>query len=174
MFQTSLRSIQKVLETDGLKCQYVSKNQNIPFDQLFVRLDVNGLSQEVVLQLRLMEHPLEDPSNTHNENLHLLQFFVALPLKIRENKVEETLRFLSLINRSLEVPGFEFSEVDLMVYYRYVLMTSEDSISTLLIKNLMGVIMFILDSFSTKIEEIGRGKRTLKEVVEEAIRENQE
>lgn len=174
MFQTSLKAIQHLLETDGFKCQYIPKNVDILHDQLFVSLEVTGIDEEVILQIKLVEHALEDARHGDKDSLHLLQFFVALPFKVRENKISDTLRFLSLINRSLEVPGFELSEVDQLVYYRYVIMTTENAISSLLIRNLLGVIMFVLDSFSTMIEEISLGKRTLQEVVEEAIQQNQE
>jgi hypothetical protein len=174
MFQTTLKAIKQVLETDGMKCQLMPKTEEIPFDQLYVALMVEGIPQEVILQLKMVEHALEDVSQREKGTLHLLQFFVGLPFKVHEEKIDETIRFLCLINRSFEIPGFEFSEVDRVVYYRYVLMTSENSIPSILIKNLLGVIMFILDGFSTKIEDIAKGKRSLDEIIQEAIQENEE
>lgn len=173
MFQTTLKGIKQVLETDGMKCQWMPKSSEIPFDQLYVALEVEGFDKEVILQLKMVEHALEDPAQRGEGTLHLLQFFVGLPFKVREEKIDETIRFLCLINRSFEIPGFEFSEVDRIVYYRYVLMTSENSISTILIQNLLGVIMFILDGFATKIEDIARGKRSLDDIIQEAIQENE-
>lgn len=174
MFQTTLKAIKQVLETDGMRCQLMPKTDEIPFDQLYVTIAVEGITQDVILQLKMVEHALEDIPKGENVTLHLLQFVVALPFKVREEKIDETIRFLCLINRSFEIPGFEFSEVDRIVYYRYVLMTSENSIPSILIRNLLGVIMFILDGFSTKIEDIAKGRRSLEEIVQEAIQENEE
>ncbi len=158
----TLESIQQFFQKEELTCEIVKANKDFPIDQLFVRLDVDNEGRDITLQLKLTEHDLstEEAAIPY----HQLQFFLGLPFLVTAETNTETARLLHLINKSLELPGFEYSEVDGLVYYRHVLTLPTKGIPVTLLMSMLGMIMFLHDSFAVVIESVANGSKTLEEM----------
>ncbi len=172
MVKATLKSLKQFLESQDMKCTFIPKSEEIPIDQVFVYMGQDDSDRDLLLQIRVVEQELEGVElqgvTKKNMSYHHMHFLVNLPLKINEHCIGDVARMVLLLNKSLSVPGFEFSEVDRMVYYRYVLMTSGGRFNGNIVMSIIGMIMFNIDVFSKTIEDVGTGARTLVEVVEEA------
>lgn len=167
-----LEHLKKFFDHDEIPCELLLKTEEIPIDQLYVQLDVDDQGRDFVLQLKIEEVSGDeegDAKNPSDISLHFLQFVVALPYDVLPEQGSDVARLLLLINKSLELPGFELSEADGVAYYRYVLMSYTKKFHTKQLRSLLGTIMFTLDTYSEMIEGVASGGRSLESLVKEVI-----
>lgn len=164
-----LGKYQNMLEQYAFPCAIARQGGEIPFDQLEVVLGEDDQGREQLMTLRLMAQrmELEEPDSPRPQRSeYFLQFFVRLPFSVEDRAIGEVSRTILFFNKSLDLPGFGFSEVDRMVYYRYPLYTADGEVNDELMMGIVGMIMLCLDTFAPMIEQVAKGEVTLNQVVE--------
>jgi len=81
----------------------------------------------------------------------------------------ETSSLLHFINHLLELPGFEFDEIENKLNYRYVLLSTRPSEAPYLYISILGIIMMVLDMFEETIEKVATGEMTFNEILKQII-----
>lgn len=167
-----LEDIKKFLERQEIPCVIVPKGHDLPSDQLYVTFGVDEKGRDLLLQIKITEEDLSDSYKLFHldkkpSKLHLVQFFLGLPFQVKADCVGEVARLILLLNKSFGLPGFEFSEVDRVIYFRSTLMVSGNDIEEMMIIATIGNLMTYVDTFSEILESVAEGKKSLAEVVGE-------
>lgn len=163
MLKADLKQIQVFLEQQGMKSVLILKSDGQPVDQLFVALGVDGKERDLVLQLKIIEETLPEES----QSVCTIHFFCALPFRVPEQHAGEVARLILLLNKSFGLPGFEFSEVDGVIYFRTVVPAVKEVAESIVIV-VIGNLMSNVDTFASTLEKVAEGKATLHDIVEAA------
>ena len=157
----SLTAIHDFLKVQGLISTIVPKTDDFPVEQLYVGLGCDEKQRDLILQIKVTEEDLNgEPEllelaktlkKKRAPHHHHLQFLMALPFLTETGSEGKIARLILLINKSMSIPGFEFSEVDKMVYFRSVLLIN-DELDELVLMALIGNLVAQVESFSSTLE----------------------
>ncbi len=177
MMKASFRDLEELFKEQGMEAVFVAKTEEMPKNQLFVPLGKDDKNRDLLLQLSSSKQDLKDVpiegkyASSELPRCSFIQFFLSLPFQVKDEHLGELARLLLLFNKSFEVPGFGMSEVDRVVYFRYMLLTNGGKVDPRVILSLLGMISVIVSSFGPEIEALGLGEKSLQEVVDEALAE---
>lgn len=176
MVTASLQHIKNFLEHENFECELFKKTDDLPFDHLCIHFDTDKNDRSYILQMKLDEqsesyskNSTSDSSEAQEITLSFLQLMLSLPFEVKAEQSSDVARLLFLINQGLELPGFEFSEVNQMIYFRYTLSSYTKKFHKVQLMTILGMILYSLDSFSEMIEEVAIGERSLEKTVKELI-----
>ena len=94
----------------------------------------------------------------------LLQFVAALPFRFHTPCLSQTVRFLLLLNSTIDLPGFGVEPVQRLVTYRHALLAAgADRLDESLVAICIARISANLKAYGPNIEEIGSGRQTLED-----------
>lgn len=167
--KADIYDIQNFLEKQEMQCVPVPKNNDIPFDQLYIPMGVDEKGRELLLQMKIVEEDLSESYRLYDIDspqlkFNQIHFFLALPFAVKDECVGEVARLILLLNKSFGLPGFEFSEVDRLIYFRSVLMVAE-KLEELILIAAIGNLMTYVDTFSQTLESVAEGKRTFEGII---------
>jgi hypothetical protein len=162
-----LKQIEEIAKEFKLDATVVKATKQQPFDILLIYIGSNATATPFVLNIMVHQQIL-DPSTT--SSFYKIEFKLKLPLKIADFSYSQTSNLIALINRSLELPGFETSEIDNEIFYRHVLLFSGKKISKELILGLIGMIKLTLDLHIESIESVSSGKLSYDELLRKALK----
>jgi hypothetical protein len=171
----TLIGLKTYFSSRGFDCDLLSKGSELEKEQLFVALGPDEKGRDLILSIRSAELPLnqemlqrEGEPQEEPKNFHLLQFACCFPFRVEEKAFGEMARMLFLLNQGLELPGFELSEREKIVYYRYALPVVNKHIEEALLVCLFGTIDYLIKSFLPKLESIAIGAKSAQELIDEA------
>ena len=166
-----LKSLEKMYKEEEMDCSIEPDLKSPPFGRLFLYLGEDSLSRERILEITAQAQDLGESLKTPPQEPRFarVQFEVALPFEVKETASADTASLLAFLNRMLELPGYEFDEVNGKVYYRYVLLTEQSKLDKSLIMGITGVIRFLLELFTDSIERIAEEKNTFNELLEQML-----
>ena len=173
MINANLDNIKSFLEKLNYNSVIIPKSNEFPIDQLLVKLNQDYRNREQFLLIRTVEQDLckndalldiQSPTQKYQE----LQLVVNLPFFALETQIPDTARLILLLNKGMEISGFELSEVDKMIFYRHAFVVAEDQLDERIIVSLVGMIEMLLETFSEILEIVASGTQSLQDVVEEA------
>lgn len=173
MEQLTLKRIQNLLESEELDCRLVEKEEAIE-TFLKVYLGSDQKHRGYWMNLRLIPQLLMDEETVVEEgtmkpSYYALSFTMDFPFKAKVTSVSNVARLVAFLNSSAHLPGFEFSEVDLQVSYRYVLMGHDNSFQQKILVGIIGNAFVIKEMYSEMIEKVCVGKMSMNEVLEEVV-----
>lgn len=173
MINADLNLIKDLLERLNYKCKILEKTEAIPANQLVVELDRDIQGRDRYLVIRVANQNLASQDalfgiKSTPRNYQELQLISSLPFFVNDEKIPDISRLILLLNKGLELPGFEFSEVDRLIYYRYAFVVPEDALDERILLSIIGMIQFVLEAFNDLFEAVATGTLTFQEVVEEA------
>lgn len=169
MINANLNEIKNLIEHLRYKCQILECSERIPIDQLIVELDRDAQDRSRFLVIRAANQELSSQDalfgiNSSPRNYQELQFIVTLPFFVKDEKIFEISRLILLLNKGIELPGFELSEVDHLIYYRYALIVPEDDLDERILLSLIGMIQLLLEAFTEIFEAVATSGLTFREV----------
>lgn len=173
-----LRHIEKLLVEENMEASVMEGNDEQPQDRLlvFIGNDVNSREQilEITAQDQEIGESLKQEIPVDAAHLARVQFQVKLPFKVANKASKEVAGLLCYLNRQMELPGWELSEVDDRIFYRHVLLTTHEEINKPLLVAITGMIMFILRIYSELVEGVAIGNMTFNNVLEKIIEASQD
>lgn len=166
MIEVSLNSLQAYFKEENMEVELKSSTEEIPIDRLILNLGVDEQNRPQQLEVVVIEKKLPESKAVFIHMSHIL------PFKVQDDALGEVARYLLFINKSLEYPGFGLSEVDRMIYYRHELQCTFHQVSQELLGGILGYIMLITDSYSSRIEKIATQEKTFYQTVSEDLKLN--
>jgi hypothetical protein len=168
----NLEEIKALLETKQFKCEILPPSEQIPFNQLVIALDPDYLDRPRILIIRSISRDLSASDEligitSEKKSYREIHLIAVLPFQTVENCFAETARFIMLLNKGMELPGFELSEVDRLIFYRHAFVIPEDGLDERILFSLVGMVELLLDSFSESLESVATGKQSLREILEQ-------
>ncbi len=171
MIQSTLKSVLEFLKTQELDGEIVPKSEKIALDILYVSFGLDDQDRDVLIQINMIEQDLSGhdtfiKTKLEPKKYHIIQFFLPFPFLVEDEHIADIARLIFVVNKSLIFPGYEFSEVDRAIYYRYILMTS-NGIDGRILLQIIGAISEFYETFADIFEDIALGRCSLIDVVNE-------
>ena len=168
-----LKKIEGILVDDQLDCSFVPASPEIPYDRLLVFFGLDYKERVKTLEITLQEQELGQNvtpnKKTMNAGLVRVQFQIKLPFLIDPLSGIEVANLLHFLNRFLELPGYEMSELDEEIYFRYIWITHQDVLTPPLLLSIVGIILMNVDLFSQSIESVSSGEKTYSQLLENMV-----
>lgn len=98
----------------------------------------------------------------------LLQILTFVPCTIQDNKIAELARFLHMLNKELDVPGFCLDEQSKTVFYRLILPTLKQEFDPEALEAFINTSQVVCKSFGTVIDALAAGTISLTEILKKA------
>jgi hypothetical protein len=102
----------------------------------------------------------------------LLQFLVFFPVQVKAEQYAEIARFLHMLNKELDMPGFCLDESSSTVFYRVLLPTHKKELAKEVLGALLNTIQLVCKTFSPAIETLCAGVMKLSEMLKQAKKSN--
>jgi hypothetical protein len=181
MTKISLHSLEEMFQTENFDCfitEEMEESGKKGGKRLSIPIGTDSKERPLFLEIKItQEYPSEtlpkDDLLAHEQlhavkNYYFLHFFVMLPFDVKGDALGDTARLLLLLNKSLDLPGFDMSEVNQVVFYRYTWASPALEVDKLFLLSIVGMIMLIIDSLSYTIEKVASGEASLMQIVEQA------
>ena len=98
----------------------------------------------------------------------LIQILTFIPTNVKQEAFNDVSRFLHMINKELDMPGFCLDDASNTVFYRLILPTLKKEASTQLFEAFINTSQVVCKTFSQAIEAISNSLLTLEEVIKKA------
>lgn len=95
---------------------------------------------------------------------HLLQALLFLPTPLKSSAISDLARFLHLLNKELDLPGFCLDETAHVVFYRLIMPATNNKIDLNLLETYLNVIQKIAETFFPVVAALAQEGITLEEV----------
>jgi len=171
MIKVDLKALNTFFKSQGMVCEKVNASEKSPFDYLFVHMGEEKNNDHLLLQIRLskqiieqdnhMEFPLNPKGYTH------LQFTWPIKIALKDEAISDLSRLIQLVNLTSNLPGFEFSEIDKALFYRYTMIIAGEEIDPYVLITVIGTIILFITAFTDYLVDVASGKKTFLQVVEE-------
>lgn len=98
----------------------------------------------------------------------LLQLLTFIPCYVEKAKMADVSRFLHMLNKELDMPGFCVDETSMTVFYRLVLPTFKKEYSEEAFEAYVNTSQTVCKSFATAIEALALGAMSLTDIIKKA------
>ncbi|MBA2367439.1 MAG: hypothetical protein H0V82_00260 [Candidatus Protochlamydia sp.] len=172
MVYANLEEIKILLESKLFKCEVLAPSEQMPLDQLVVSLDPDYLNQPRLLIIRSTPRDLSVNDEligitSEKRKYCEIHLIAGLPFQIGESYIADTARFILLLNKGMELPGFELSEVDRLIFFRHAFVVPENDLDERILFSLVGMVQVLLEAFSESLEAVAIGKQSLRETLDQ-------
>lgn len=99
------------------------------------------------------------------EESGLLQMLVFMPFNLSQTAVSDTARFLHLLNKELDIPGFGMDEDARVIFYRIMIPAKNKEIETEIFESFVQSMKNVSESFFPVVAAVGQGAATFEEVL---------
>lgn len=169
---------ENLLIKQGYKCQFLPKDETVGYPRLMIDLGKDHRERSRLLEMRFNHYPLPisieagsvegEKTEKMPEDQVVNHLFVALPFFVKPETFGEVSRFLMLLNKNLDIPGFGLDEETKLVFFRYGIFTYKGHQSTRLLFAMIGMITLLIDAQTPQIEAISQGA-TIQEVLSSLV-----
>jgi hypothetical protein len=156
-----LKKLEKDFHDENFDCSVITEQDE---SSLIVYLGNDANDRERILNITHTEQPIQTEQDTV---FHKFQFRITLPFEVKSFTINDLNSAISFFNTSLDLPGFEFHEIDNKVVFRYVLLSDGIPAKTLFM-GVSGIILLNIDLLSETFEKVASGKITFYELLKTA------
>ena len=167
-----LSQFQKIIREEEFDCSLVEATEIVPYDRLIVFLGLDEKERERILEVTILKQEFMKGLDLLDENgpvFFRVQFNVGFPFGIKPEATSQVSSLICYLNRLMELPGFEMDEISLQLSYRYILLYGEEKFNKKLLISIVGLIMLLLELFSSTLERVAVGEATFNKLLEEII-----
>lgn len=168
MITISARSFKDLFTTQEFECRIFNQGTNDNEEHLFIHLGEDEHLRDLVCQIQIVKQTLDTERKVpvdQNKPYYLIQFILQLPFKAASKHLRDLLRLIQILNRGATLPGFELSEKDELLYYRYAFLHSGQVIDEAILNALIGTILLQVNAFGRILEEVAEGLKTTEEAL---------
>jgi hypothetical protein len=169
-----LEQLEERLNAIGsVACALLPSSDPIPYQRLIVNVGEDSQQRERIVEITAQEQKSLFPQGIKPPlvlgQYVRLQFQFVFPFPCQLKALPDVCSFVLFLNRLIELPGFELSEVERKLFYRYVLLANSADIDATLCVSLLGVIMMLLDLLTEPLEKIAGGVVSFNEMLTDMI-----
>lgn len=164
-----LQSIEQILKNEGFDCCVDPEDVAPPFGRILLFLGKAREEGELILEITTQHQELGESLRDPPELPQYMrtQFQLAFPFDALPASGNDIACLLAFLNRTLELPGFEFDEMHHKIFYRYVLLHKRGDFDKTLLLGVVGVALMLCNVFAETIESIAQGKSSFNDLLEE-------
>lgn len=146
MIPLNLNSLLQHLHTKNFDAKHQPETQ-----QIYLVFDAH--QQQFPLFIRVVE------------DSGLLQLLVFMAFTLQPSAAADTARFLHLLNKELDIPGFGMDESSQVVFYRVMLPTVNKKVDADIFEAYITSMKNICETFFPVIAAVGQGAATYEDVL---------
>lgn len=167
-----LDKLQNLLDEEDYQWTFLPASEKLAIDSLLILIGLDNQQREQKLEVIEFAQNLsmEVTPPTDMTSITRLQFKVLLPFKVDDLAINDVSAFIHFINLSIDLPGYEFNELEGQVMYRYVWITQGDNLDKNIVKNILTVINMNVVLFSEIIESLANGQMTFNELLSDIVK----
>lgn len=173
MVDCTLKALKDFFESETITSRTEKLDGENPVEVLVLQFGQDEKGREQLIELFIEEKNLVGDERKEIKSPPKKALFVhfryVFPFEFQDESVNDLARFLLLINKTLEFPGFGISEIDRRIYYRHDLYSDSTRLREDLLKSLLGYILLIVDTFGPKLEQVASLQLTYKEIVDQSL-----
>lgn len=141
--------MEEVILTEKNLIQFLSKHSLNPLFEKESNLPY------ILIKIYQNELPLFFSIRNNGE---VLQLIIYLPYKIISAHLNDTSRLLHILNKDLDLPGFNLDEDEGLIFYRLVMPCIDKKLNTKILLAYINSIQLVCDSFSQAIGLVASGQ----------------
>lgn len=128
-------------------------------------VDIQQETQQIftIIKMNQREYPLFIRLFEESQHVQLLVF---IPSPLKPEMVSDMGRFLHLLNKELDLPGFGMDEIAGVVFYRLMIPALKKKIDEELFLAYLKTIKNVCQLFAPPIEAVSQGHTTLDEIIQ--------
>lgn len=165
----TLKDLQIALKNENYDSHLLEPTDEFPSERLLAFIGVDYQQRERILEVTLQQQELAEGMAHPIPGYVRLQFQSTLSFEVNDMASNQVASLLLFLNHLLELPGFEMSEIDSKVRYRYVLLTDSHGVDAKVCFAIIGIIILILDLFTETIEKVAIGEMSFNELLENIL-----
>jgi hypothetical protein len=139
--------------------------------QAIKKMNLDGKIQKETNQIYIVIKHEEKEFPLFIRELHdgeLLQFLTFIPCYVEQSKLNDVSRFLHMLNKELDMPGFCLDETSMTVFYRLVLPTLNKELQEGSFEAFINTTTMVCKTFGTIIEALAIGAMSIDEILRKA------
>ena len=148
MIKPQINQLLKILNEE-FTAHLIEPAGDVGLEQIFIELPNDNKGR--VRQLELVILPDED-------GICFLQYFIAIPIAIQSEKINDLSRLVLKINSKLPLVGFGLLEDNPLLYFRCVVPCPNQPLSDDIYVHTAHTILYIIDNFGPIIESLVNGE----------------
>ena len=164
MSKFKLEELEKHLKEQDYSCLLETPSDEFPFPRLLIELMNDEKERERIMEIRIRDQ-LVTPT------YYQIEYITKLPFDVLDHAILDTARFTCFLNRSIDLTGFEFDEVQSELYFRHTLLGNKNKTDIRILHANLGAIILLLDLLSPNLEQVATGKATMNEIIEASLAE---
>ena len=119
----------------------------------------------VVIEQEKKQYPLFI-RRLHDDEL--VQILTFIPCGVKPEAVADVARFLHMLNKELDVPGFCLDEASMTIFYRLLMPTVKKEFDPAILDAYLNTTQVVCKSFSNAIIALAQGAMSLDEILKKA------
>lgn len=167
MKKKPLDNLLYLLKKEEFDCILVESADPVPHEKVVVSLGKGSGDIPQFLDIYYSEQPA-GPLSTKGFTYKTYTFSTRYSLEYNSDTVYETARFVNLLNTLVEIPGFEINELEQLIRYRYIFLSSAEIEKELLL-TIVGMHIFAVDMVLPLIDSIVSGKASFEDILDIVI-----
>lgn len=159
-----LQHFKEVLEKEGVSCKLTKDKENSKIENLFISL--KGTDVGITLS---NFNPQVTVDETTELKINLVQYYLAIPVEIKDEHLIDAVKFLNELNLILPIPGWHLDQKNGLIHYRYIQVNSNNHYpSDELVAYLLQLTTVYMNQYAPLILDVCTGKlkytQALKEI----------
>jgi hypothetical protein len=171
---TELSAISTFLAAQGYQTTMQPADPPLILEQVLVHLGKTVNGQDLILHIAGIGKGGEDLfgkaefADEYPDDFKFFQFTVVIPELADEASLGELARYILTLNANLDMANFGLMEQERVLFYRYVYISPLPSMNGNILIVIVTSIQFLLELFVPPLIEVAKGKKTSKQLLEEA------
>lgn len=163
-----LHRFQRFLNADKFDYSLEEATEEIPYERLLLFIGSDTKERGRVVEITATEQ-LFSLENKELPRYWRVQFLFTFPFKMEPEAAQQVGSLLHFLNRQIDLPGFEMSEIDDLITYRHALLVHDKGIDKRVFQGTLGMMMLVLDLFGDTIERVATGEMTFDELLQSIL-----
>lgn len=163
-----LQKLGQFMKEEGFDSTLIEASEKAPWDLLLLYMGQDEKKRERLLEVVAKRQELGQGFKNGEKSYFHVSFGFKFPFLCQNSHLYDLGSAILWLNRSLDLPGFEMSELEGRPLYRYVLLCPEE-VDKKMIMALCGAITLYLSLYSDLIENICTGTKSFNQTLQEIL-----
>lgn len=164
--QDILKTVDQWTKMEGLEGGFFEPDEHVSYPRLILLAGSSHQETAYFLEITCLNQVLNPESLS---TIARLSFKIKFPFKVASGLAGQTASLIALLNRFLDLPGFEMDEAKDELFYRYVLLLSKEGLNKDLILGIIGNIMLTVQMHINPIRSVASGEVSYDELIAKTL-----
>lgn len=165
--QDILKEISLWTAAEKLEGGLFHPDETVPYTRLLLLAGSSQQENPYFLEVTCLNQILNEGAPA---KIFRLSFKIKFPFKIAPASASQTASLIALLNRFLDLPGFEMNEASDELFYRHILHLTEKGMDKDLILGIIGNIMLTVQMHVDPIRSVATGEISYTDLIAKTLK----